>query len=952
MPNIKRRFKDDDPSSEEEEEEVEPTYHPARGGGKALRMGGGKGFGKQLRPPPQDDDSDEDSDDDEDEEPQQPAYRSGGGKQLRPPVGKMLRPPPQDDDSDEDDDGDDDDDDDDMEEDEPVRPVQRGGGKSLMRMRAPSDDEDEDDDSDKEEEEAPPQRIVQRGGGKSLMRMQVNQQDDSDEDESSEEEEPTRVAPRSGGGKQLRPPPAGGGKQLRRGGGKQLRPAPADDDDDDDDDSDEEDETPQPVQVVRRSGGKSLMRMTAPDSDSDEDEEPSKAASMKEPDEKAAEDIEEDAAAPDEEESSDEDGMDVDSGDEEPKKEATPAPKATPKTKEPAVEESEDEESSDEEEAEFDNETFDPQKLVKDEEDQKYLDSLPELEREAILGERFEKRKADMDMKKALRDAKRKEREEKSAKDPKAGTKRKATTKAAAKKATPAKKKKATDTAEDETIAKSLAPKRGSTRNRDAKGSKAKKAEALAALREERKKVTRKDSSDSESSFGDDDDDDSDDDYEESGKVSLRPWQKKAAESRKSRLDQVEESDDEMEQADDKDDDDKYAGDTQRVVQEAELDDYLKITVSRRKLGRWCNEPFFKKAVVGCFAKLFIGENDQGKRCYRLCRIVDVQPAPKGSYALPAVKKEKPVVTDKALRLQFGKNERIFLIKLISDNKATETDVNLFKTEMKNQRQQVLSRKEANKIRRKQDSLVSNYTYTTEDIESNLRKRKKKGSAIANLGLEQTRAAIAVQGARAALEDALQQAKSGDGDSSAVGAAEKVLEEKLEEERRVLDSVKNRNERLTQRGTDKKWAKVNARALDMNQKLDRGALKDPEDQKIDSGAKPKFNPYARRKVKPKILWEVGQKEEEEEAEKVEASKAAAENAEKEPDSTPNLVQEQQQKAAALSQSHQFAIDEETLAQSSYTSGIAGLTAKKPVRKRVRKGLSLTEYLERKEAGSL
>lgn len=82
------------------------------------------------------------------------------------------------------------------------------------------------------------------------------------------------------------------------------------------------------------------------------------------------------------------------------------SPKATPKTKEPAVEESEDEESSDEEEAEFDNETFDPQKLVKDEEDQKYLDSLPELEREAILGERFEKRKADMDMKKALRDAK------------------------------------------------------------------------------------------------------------------------------------------------------------------------------------------------------------------------------------------------------------------------------------------------------------------------------------------------------------------------------------------------------------------------------------------------------------------------------------------------------------------------------------------------------------------
>jgi len=224
---------------------------------------------------------------------------------------------------------------------------------------------------------------------------------------------------------------------------------------------------------------------------------------------------------------------------------------------------------------------------------------------------------------------------------------------------------------------------------------------------------------------------------------------------------------------------------------------------------------------------------------------------------------------------------------------------------------------------------------------------------VANLGLEQTRAAIAVQAARAALNESILQAKSGDADSSAVDIAEKDLEERLEEERRLLEKVKNRNERLTQRGKDKKWAKVNARALEMNQKLDRGAFNEPEDEKAESGAKPKFNPYARRKVKPKILWEVGQKEEEEEENNDSSEKMAGDGStEKELDSTPNLVQEQQQKAAALSQSHQFAIDEETLAQSSYTNGISGLTAKKATRKRVRKGLSLSEYLERKESGTL
>ena len=65
-----------------------------------------------------------------------------------------------------------------------------------------------------------------------------------------------------------------------------------------------------------------------------------------------------------------------------------------------------------------------------------------------------------------------------------------------------------------------------------------------------------------------------------------------------------------------------------------------------------------------------------------------------------------------------------------------------------------------------------------------------------------------------------------------------------------------------------------------------------------------------------------------------------------------FVNKATEKPVDLSQSHQFAIDEEVLAQSSFTNGITGLSAKKPVRKRVRKGLSLTDYLEKKAAGTL
>jgi RNA polymerase-associated protein RTF1 len=154
---------------------------------------------------------------------------------------------------------------------------------------------------------------------------------------------------------------------------------------------------------------------------------------------------------------------------------------------------------------------------------------------------------------------------------------------------------------------------------------------------QERKKVV--DSDESESDFGDDDDEDSDDDYEDTA-VAAKPWQRKAAESKTSRLDQVEESDDDMADVDRGEDDANY--NQGRAATEAELEDYQKITLPRRRLGRWCNEPFFKDAVMNCFVKLFIGENEQGKRCYRLCRIVGVE-TNAASYQLPPVKKEKPV---------------------------------------------------------------------------------------------------------------------------------------------------------------------------------------------------------------------------------------------------------------------------------------------------------------------
>jgi RNA polymerase-associated protein RTF1 len=534
-------------------------------------------------------------------------------------------------------------------------------------------------------------------------------------------------------------------------------------------------------------------------------------------------------------------------------------------------------------------------------------------------------------------------------------------------------------------LAKSLAGRRSSTREKDVSGAKSKKAAALAALKKQRKVQQEMEESSSESDIDfDDSDEDSDEDYEEAG---LKPWQKKgkkAAKATVSRLEE-EEEEDEMEIDEEKPSEKarKLREERSRVIAEATVEDFQKVTIPRRRLARWCNEPFFMAAVLECFVRLFIGEDDNGEKVYRLCEVVDVKETNK-TLKFPATNRnEAPVTTNKMLRLKFGNSERDFPMYLVSDAPPTEMDFQKYITTQKNNRAEVLSKRRANKLRRLQDELVSNYTYTTEDIERNVRQRKKQGKSLAKLGLEQTRATIAVQAARDAVAEAeqrLSEAKktlmefSGpayeeeelqtavDEDTKELEAAKKDLDEKLEEERMITEAAKERKDKLTRRSKEKNWSKVNERAIQMNRGADREAYraqKEAEARKA-AGQKEEFNPYARRRVKPKVLWKVSGREEEET--KAEEKKESRDDTAKDESTTtttttttnematPSLVQETE-KTTALSERHQFAIDEEDLAQSSVGLGLGGrkMAAKK---NRVRKGLSLTEYLERKENGTL
>ena len=93
----------------------------------------------------------------------------------------------------------------------------------------------------------------------------------------------------------------------------------------------------------------------------------------------------------------------------------------------------------------------------------------------------------------------------------------------------------------------------------------------------------------------------------------------------------------------------------------------------------------------------------------------------------------------------------------ISDSKPTEDDVKMCLNQMKNRRggsRDVLSKKEAKKMKKVQDNLINTYTYTVEDIQKSVEQKTNLSKKISNIAAAKTKSDIAVKGAEAQLEEA------------------------------------------------------------------------------------------------------------------------------------------------------------------------------------------------------
>jgi RNA polymerase-associated protein RTF1 len=116
----------------------------------------------------------------------------------------------------------------------------------------------------------------------------------------------------------------------------------------------------------------------------------------------------------------------------------------------------------------------------------------------------------------------------------------------------------------------------------------------------------------------------------------LKPWQQKGRKTT-----QLEEESSDEESVDEKRE--KEASSKRKGDEiDADVEDFVLVAIPRRRLARWCNEPFFEDAVKNFYVRLGIGRDSKTqKACYRLCRIVGVET--KGEYSFPPEPNQKPV---------------------------------------------------------------------------------------------------------------------------------------------------------------------------------------------------------------------------------------------------------------------------------------------------------------------
>lgn len=155
----------------------------------------------------------------------------------------------------------------------------------------------------------------------------------------------------------------------------------------------------------------------------------------------------------------------------------------------------------------------------------------------------------------------------------------------------------------------------------------------------------------------------------------------------------------------------------------AQFDDVKRCHVTRDKLVQWVGEPFFKKAIIGCYVRVPVGEDPKNPKvlCYRLAQLTDTQDAPK-LYTCAGSPKQISVKVVATI----GQSGRSFLISEISNHPIEAEEFKAYMHFMKRTSISLPTRREIDQIAN-QIQEADNYRYSAAEVQQMIASSGFKG---------------------------------------------------------------------------------------------------------------------------------------------------------------------------------------------------------------------------------
>lgn len=167
-----------------------------------------------------------------------------------------------------------------------------------------------------------------------------------------------------------------------------------------------------------------------------------------------------------------------------------------------------------------------------------------------------------------------------------------------------------------------------------------------------------------------------------------------------------------------------------RLTGESTFEDILKMQVRRDELIKWIEAPHWDKTVKGAFVRASLGTSSTGENTYRLAEIIDYNPNDK-SYRLPPEKASSSSSSNSSqwrectmtVKLAIGASSRDFGLDRISNQPILQVEFDDWVLRMRNQQLSLPSKKTALRVNQ-QLIAARSYVRTEADIEREILKRQ------------------------------------------------------------------------------------------------------------------------------------------------------------------------------------------------------------------------------------